>query len=109
MSGLYIPGIHMPETCSKCRDSGLKFTIDNLGLKCPERKEIWGPTDAEIKGIRRADCPLVSVEDHGDLIDGGKFFADINESVLLTTGFKETFNLFFDDQPTVIPGDIEKE
>lgn len=67
---VYIPNIKIPEKCSKCRDTGLKFAIDELGLKCPERKEIWGPTEAEIKGIRRPDCPLVSVmEPHGRLGD----------------------------------------
>lgn len=66
---LYIPTIKMPMTCSKCRDSGLKFAIDALGLKCPERKELWGPTEAERKGIRRADCPLVPVPQHGRLGD----------------------------------------
>ena len=74
MSGVYIPCIRMPETCSECRDSGLKFAIDKLGLECPERKEIWGPTDAEIKRIRRADCPLVFVPEHDDLIDRKKLF-----------------------------------
>lgn len=67
--GVYIPGIKMPESCSKCRDSGLKFAIDELGLKCPERKELWGPTEAEIKGICRTDCPLIYVQAHGRLGD----------------------------------------
>lgn len=66
---VYVPTIKMPMTCSKCRDSGLKFAIDALGLKCPERKELWGPTEAERKGIRRADCPLIEVPPHGRLID----------------------------------------
>ena len=67
--GVYIPGIKLPEKCSKCRDTGLMFAIDKLGLKCPERKEIFGPTEAEINGIRRPDCPLVHVLDHGRLGD----------------------------------------
>lgn len=67
--GVYIPNIKIPEKCSKCRDTGLKFAIDELGLKCPERKEIFGPTEADIKGIRRPDCPLVPVPPHGRLGD----------------------------------------
>ena len=67
--GVYIPGIKMPKSCPKCRDSGLKFAIDELGLKCPERKELWGPTAADIKGIRRADCPLIFVQAHGRIGD----------------------------------------
>lgn len=31
----------------------------------------------------------------------------INESVLLTDGFKEVFNLWFDEQPTIIPASKE--
>ena len=67
--GVYIPNIEIPRSCSKCRDSGLKFAIDELGLKCPERKEIWGPTEADRKGIRRADCPLIETKYHGRLGD----------------------------------------
>lgn len=78
--GVYIPNIKIPEKCSKCRDTGLKFAIDELGLKCPERKEIWGPTEAEIKGIRRPDCPLVSVkEPHGRLGDLDALLGEINK------------------------------
>ncbi len=67
--GVYIPNIKIPEKCSKCRNTGLMFAIDELGLKCPERKEIFGPTEADIKGIRRPDCPLVHVPPHGRLGD----------------------------------------
>ena len=45
----------------------------------------------------------IPVPDHGRLIDGDEFYKDINESILLTEGFKETFNLWFDIQETVIP------
>lgn len=76
--GVYIPNIKIPEKCSKCRNTGLKFAIDELGLKCPEQKEIFGPTEADIKGIRRPDCPLVPVPPHGDLIDRVELWVEIN-------------------------------
>ena len=77
--GVYIPSIKMPKSCPKCRNSGLKLAIDELGLKCPERKEIWGPTAADIKGIRRADCPLIFVQAHGRLGDLDVLLAEINK------------------------------
>lgn len=104
---VYIPNIKIPEKCSKCRDTGLKFAIDELGLKCPERKEMWGPTEAEIKGIRRPDCPLVSVmEPHGRLGDLDALRKDWlengeNEYVYDTNAFLDSL----DDTPTIIPAE----
>ena len=82
--GVYIPNIKIPEKCSKCRNTGLKFAIDELGLKCPEQKEIFGPTEADIKGIRRPDCPLVPVPPHGRLIDVDVLDADLERQDMHT-------------------------
>ena len=82
--GVYIPSIKIPEKCSKCRNTGLKFAIDELGLKCPEQKEIFGPTEADIKGIRRPDCPLVPVPAHGRLIDADALDADLERQDMHT-------------------------
>ena len=82
--GVYIPNIKIPEKCSKCRNTGLMFAIDELGLKCPERKEIFGPTEADIKGIRRPDCPLVPVPPHGRLIDADALDADLDRQDMHT-------------------------
>ena len=81
---VYIPYIKIPEKCSKCRNTGLKFAIDELGLKCPEQKEIFGPTEADIKGIRRPDCPLVPVPPHGRLIDADALDADLERQDMHT-------------------------
>lgn len=99
--GVYIPNIRLPGKCSKCRDTGLKFSIDALGLKCPERKELWGPTEAEIKGIRRPDCPLVYVQEpHGRLGDlnalGFAVMDCENEDQALCA---------IDEAPTIIPAE----
>ena len=53
------------------------------------------------------ECPLVPVPEHGRLIDADEFYKDINESILLTDGFKDAFNLWFDEQPTIIEADKE--
>lgn len=100
--GVYIPGIMIPEKCSKCRDTGLKFTIDKLGLKCPERKEIYGPTEADIKGIRRPDCPLVHVQEpHGRLIEAERLKEVFHRNVV--SG--DAFDQLIDIAPTIIPSD----
>ena len=109
MSGLYIPNIRIPETCSKCRDSRLRFAIGRLGLECPEQKELWGPTDADIKHIRRADCPLVAVPDHGPLKD---VFV-LKEAAYpfpCAIGVEYAVSMrALNDAPAVIPADKKKE
>ena len=39
---------------------------------------------------------------HGRLIDGKEFEKDVNESVLLTDRFKNTFNVWYQMQSTII-------
>ena len=99
MSGIYIPGMEMPNNCEEC---DIK-TWDTEDYVCP----FSGVSTLCIS--RQSDCPLVAVPDHGRLIDADEFYADINESVLLTDGFKELFNLWFDEQSTIIPADKEGE
>ena len=95
MSGVYIKGIDIPKSCWACTffDSDGFCVIDGLSR------------DAEEK----TNCPLIPVPDHGRLVDADEFYKDINESILLTDGFKVTFNLWFDAQPTIIPADKEEE
>lgn len=58
---------------------------------------------------RRDNCPLIELPPHGDLIDADEFYKDINESILLTDGFKDAFNLWFDEQPTIIESEGEND
>ena len=95
MSGVYIPGMEMPSACSNC-ELAQHFDGHNEN-ECP------------FNAFSFHDCPLIPVPDHGDLIDVDEFYADINESVLLTDAFKETFNLWFEAQPIIIPADKEEQ
>lgn len=93
MSGIYIPGMEMPiGGCVNCVFCVYDRCLINLKL--------------EKKASVTHGCPLVPVPDHGRLIDADELYNDINESVLLTDGFKDTFNLWFDEQPVVIPASM---
>ena len=88
---ILIKDMEIPDNCTRCDYIGL-----NVAVGCPVMRGTNG---------RAVDCPLISVPDHGRLIDADEFYADINESVFLTDGFKELFNLWFDEQQTIIPAD----
>lgn len=96
MSGLYIPGMEMPEDCDSCANT-----------KC----SLWLGIE---KGQRHENCPLVAVPDHGRLID-----ADVIETgvgILLKeyflAGEEEDFKRALVDlvfnAPTVIPADEDE-
>ena len=95
MSGIYIKGMEMPTSCMACQWS--RTDITNTDWCVLTEKDL------------PCDCPLVSMPDHGRLIDADEFYKDINESVLLTDRFKDVFNLWFDEQPTIIPADKRSE
>lgn len=56
MSGIYIPGIEMPENCDKCL----------LSCDCPHDQSIDGYM---MRDGRPRMCPLISVPPHGPLVD----------------------------------------
>jgi hypothetical protein len=87
---ILIKNMKMPKTCYDCKcltDYGCVF-VGAVGSG-------WGDK-------RSGYCPLIELPTHGRLIDGDKFYEDINESVLLTDGFKEVFNLWYDEQDSII-------
>lgn len=92
MSGVYNRGMQMPENCRECR-------VD--GRDCKEWKwfDKW-------RAQRAPDCPLVSVPDHGRLID-----ADALEEYLVNDPYCLTI---FDainklqGMPAIIPADKEE-
>lgn len=95
MSGIYIPGMKLPESCyDNCPCQGLHW--------CNVLKEITEP----MTGKRLDNCPLVEVPDHGRLIDADALRQDWlengeNEYVYDTNSFLDSI----DDAPTVIPAD----
>lgn len=61
MSGIYIPGMEMPERCdARCPFYGFKSIYD---CSITKKAYNWGLT------TRPSDCPLIPVSDHGRLID----------------------------------------
>lgn len=56
MSGVYIKGMEMPESCAECLNIGWQYVFEcNLN-------------DVE-SGARLGSCPLIPVPPHGRLID----------------------------------------
>ena len=77
MSGIYIPGMEMPDTCITCP---LQFG----GMCYVQPAEIDEPRVAPTVDtcVARADwCPLVEIPDHGRLIDADALRASIKESI----------------------------
>lgn len=67
MSGIYIPGMEMPETCFECPLSHqVRYDINVECCATPHRFKIDLRT-AETNRIA-VICPLVPVPDHGDLL-----------------------------------------
>lgn len=93
-----IKGMEMPKHCWQCH---YHDDVDDCILLNQSCMVVYG----EYK--RHPDCPLIPVPPHGRLIDAEEFYKDINESVLLTDGFKDTFNLWFDEQQTIIESEGE--
>ena len=105
MSGIYIPGMELPESCGSCDTQGLKNAIWHFGFGCD------GDID-DFANCPPARCPLVSVPEHGRLGDLDELKAKgyalsalriekDNEGRL--KGWRELVS--FDEVPTIIPAD----
>lgn len=91
MSGIYIPNMEMPSSCGECLNIGWNYVFE-----CD--------LDDVESGARRADCPLVSVPDHGRLID-----ADETEKLFRTMGAEVWTDAadIVEEAATIIPADKE--
>lgn len=67
--GLYIPNAKIPVSCNKCYEIGLAHRLRDLGGHCPRMDLHYSPDEQDLKGDRRADCPLLDVPPHGRLGD----------------------------------------
>ena len=113
MSGVYIKGMQMPESCLRC---GFKINCDDCeGYECfcAALHRNIGYLSEVPSNYRLGDCPLIPVPDHGRLIDadamenGLRLMAkyqegDRQQGIL---GCCETIRL----APTIIPADKEGE
>ena len=110
---VYIPGMEMPANCSDCLACHI---LSDEGLYCEPLD-----TDIELGSFGRlANCPLVPVPPHGDLIDRNtlskrikeetinqaEFYADRRHPVVLAYGdcYSKVQNA-----PTIIPAEEEGE
>lgn len=72
MSGIYIPDIEMPTSCSVC------WALDDYGdyPRCRITEEQRG-YNFPIRQKRMDNCPLVPVPDHGRLIDADALIVEL--------------------------------
>ena len=121
MSGIYIPGIEMPKRCNECRF----LEGDNMDGLCHaadrwmDDEDYWTwyvYVEDDIDTDKPANCPLVSVPDHGRLVDADalhkhmvkvhnewKEHPELHESIVPVVD-DEVMILCF---PTIIPADKE--
>lgn len=62
MSGIYIPNIKMPKTCMKC------FCLDPQWARCQILGKGFSEDEEPMKS-RPKWCPLIDIQEHGQLID----------------------------------------
>lgn len=111
MSGIYIP-MEMPTNCAECPVNmevckrGYKYLIEHM----------------ELYDKRADDCPVITVPDHGRLIDADAFalgvinsFMDCADlfdnanSLAKAAEITDAFVRDINDAPTIIPADKENE
>ena len=96
MSGIYIKGMEMPESCRDCAFETYYFSCGET--KC---RATWKTLATNFKAIpfdgRANDCPLVAVPKHGDLID--------RDMVLEKAWDVETFVDAVKYAPTIFPAE----
>ena len=102
MSGIYIPGVEMPTSCAKC------IVFGEYG--CPFLGAVGY---ALTEGRRADDCPLISIPDHGRLIDADALDTELLKQVKGDDAFSayvvkyvgQAFVRVVRDAPTVIPAE----
>lgn len=99
MSGVYIPGAAMPESCNLCFAEFDGDCLLNHDIIC---------TCSPV--TRSADCPLVPVPDHGRLVDGDKIVKGCKDKDgRYISQFAAVVGEAVEAAPTVIPASKEKE
>ena len=94
--GIYIPDMEMPIMCSECYFS-------SYGWCCRLERYV------AYAGKKEADCPLVAVPDHGDLIDRSAALDSLMNGMVMT-GYQSRAMGCVDEicVPTIIPADKEE-
>ena len=112
MSGVYIPGMEMPDRCFSCP----MCDTDCCGISRGSYIE-YRETDVDVAMDGRPDwCPLVPVPPHGRLIDKDALEQDISGSVVFSgrernaelIGANKIINRLH-HAPTIIPADFARD
>ena len=98
MSGIYIPGMAMPERCGDC-EIGPSAEMD--GNVCPFY-QLHGEEQAKFINIRHTDCPVIPVPDHGRLGDLDRLALEMMDAKNADQALA-----MVDDAPTIIPAEKE--
>lgn len=107
---VYIPSMEMPTSCYKCP----LWWRDGVDIVCPVAHEQFSVADVNILYYRLDNCPLVTVPEHGRLIDADALMEIIKaHDYPLWAHFNSTDNGMFtigiqqavDETPTIIPAD----
>ena len=93
MSGVYIPGIKMPKNCKDCNF----YENDGVPWCCIARRS----TD-------EISCPLVSVPDHGRLIDADFAIENRNKDMNWCYDLCDLPD-YLNGLPTIVPADKENK
>ena len=111
MSGVYVKGMAMPESCRKCK---LMMNCDECeGWKCyclPLSKTIgylekFRDEPYVLTDKRHEDCPLVPVPDHGRLIDADAILNSKGVGTQIAGWGKMYHETVIEYAPTIIPAD----
>ena len=98
MSGVYIRGVEMPESCAECLNIGWQYVFEcNL--------------DDVDSGARLGSCPLIPVPDHGRLIEEDAAYDKIAEEAGEEAGNYVDMDVVgrgLENTPTIIPADKEE-
>ena len=115
MSGVYIKGLEMPESCLDCK---VHYVWGSGRPQCLITGEFIDDRNA-YKQKRLEDCPLVPVPDHGRLIDLDAYYDRIEQKSIADGDTPEETEVclsvirLFNEQicpiPTIIPADKEAE
>lgn len=97
MSGIYIPGMEMPDSCLLCP------LMNNQWQTC---KLLGDDMDVPL-ATRRSDCPLVLVPPHGRLIDADALIVELMDRGVegLQTDDWYEIQQVVADAPTIIPAE----
>ena len=106
MSDILIRGMERPKSCDKCKLCAL-IPVGMYGL-C--RKCMPLNRNAKIT-VRRKDCPLHELPEHGDLIDRDAFREE-NEYYLhrefINPKYEDTLDDLLKDAPVIVPASKEE-